>query len=287
MNKKQLINNIKSKKSFLCVGLDTDTEKLPIHLIDKKDGILTFNKAIIDATKDLCVAYKPNLAFYEVLGAKGWDILQETVDYIGKDHLIIADAKRGDIGNSSSYYAKTFFENMKFDAVTVSPYMGYDSVSPFLKYKDKWTIILGLTSNPGAEDIQLKELNSLLSIGNEGIQNRQRWMHLFEHVAYEVKDWASSENSMLVVGAARPDRLKKIRNILPNHFFLIPGIGAQGGDLDMVIENGLNKDVGIIVNSSRGIIYASSGEDFATKAREKAIEIKTLMQKALKDHKIF
>lgn len=286
MNRDNLIAQIRKKKSFLCVGLDTDESKLPNHLKGEKNGVLEFNKAIIDATRDLCVAYKPNLAFYEVMGSKGWDVLQETLNYIGGEHLVIADAKRGDIGNSSNYYAKTFFENMNFGAVTVSPYMGYDSVKPFLNYKDKWAIVLGLTSNTGAEDIQTKELNALLSIGSEGIQNRQRWMQLYEHVAYELKDWGTNENTMLVVGATRPDRIEKIRNILPSHFLLIPGVGAQGGDLDMVMKNGLNSDIGLLINSSRGIIYASPEKDFATKAREKAIEIRVLMEKALKDNKL-
>lgn len=286
MNKSKLVELIKERKSFLCIGLDSDLNLIPPHLGNNTESLLAFNKAIIDATRDLCVAYKPNLAFYEVLGSKGWDILEKTIQYIGNEHFIIADAKRGDIGNSSSYYAKTFFETYAFDAVTVSPYMGYDSVKPFLSYENKFAIILGLTSNVGAEDIQTRELNALLSIGSKGIQNRQRWMQLFEHVAYEVKDWGTPENTMLVVGATRPDRIQKIRNILPNHFLLVPGVGAQGGDLDLVMDKGLNDEIGLLVNASRSIIYASNEKNFEVKAREKAIEIRTLMEKALRDRKL-
>lgn len=286
MTRAALIESIKTKRTFLCIGLDPDLEKLPDHISKDADGILEFNKAIIDATRDLCVAYKPNTAFYETLGADGWRALEETVKYIGHEHLIIADAKRGDIGNSSKMYAKALFETLGADAVTISPYMGYDSAKPFLDYKNKWTVFLTLTSNQGAEDIQTKDMNALLSIGSEGIQNRQRWMQVYEHIAYEIKDWATDENAMLVVGATRADRLKKIRNIVPSFFLLVPGIGAQGGDFDNVINNGMNEDCGLLVNSSRAIIYASSKQDFATKAREKAIGMQALMDKALKGHKI-
>ena len=286
MNRAALVESIKTKRTFLCIGLDPDLEKLPEHLPKNAQGILIFNKAIIDATRDLCVAYKPNTAFYEVLGADGWKALEETVKYIGKDHLIIADAKRGDIGNSSKMYAKAIFETLGADAVTISPYMGNDSAKPFLDYEDKWTVFLALTSNLGAEDIQTRDMNALLSIGSEGIQNRQRWMQIFEHVAYEIKDWATPENSMLVVGATRADRFEKIRNIVPNHFLLVPGVGAQGGDFDSVVKYGMNEDCGILINSSRSIIFASSDENFATKAREKAIGMQALMNKALKDYKL-
>lgn len=286
MDRKQLVETIKARKSYLCIGLDPDLDRIPNHLKTTSDPLFEFNKAIIDATKDLCVAYKPNVAFYEVHGAKGWEALEKTLAYIGSDHLKIADAKRADIGNSSAQYAKTFFETLKADAITVSPYMGTDSVKPFLKYDNKWTIFLTLTSNTGAEDIQLKELNALLTIGSEGIQNRQRWMQLFEHVAYEVKDWASPEQGMVVVGATRGDRIEKVRNILPKHFFLVPGVGAQGGNLDDVIDHAFTDEVGVLVNSSRSILYASNGEDFASKAREKALELRVLMEKSLRDKKL-
>lgn len=258
MTRQELFENIQRKKSFLCVGLDTDINKIPEFLFDNDDPIFEFNKAIIDATADLCVAYKPNLAFYESLGLTGWDALERTVDYIRTkypDQFIIADAKRGDIGNTSKMYAKAFFENMPFDAVTVSPYMGEDSVTPFLTYKDKWVILLALTSNKGAYDFQLSENNT----GN-----------LFEKVLQKSSLWGDDNNMMYVAGATKSSVFGEIRKIIPNHFLLVPGIGAQGGSLEEVVSYGMNKDCGLIVNSSRDIIYSSSAVDFAKTVAEKA-----------------
>ncbi len=256
MNKKELISQIKQKQSFLCVGLDTDIERIPKHLLKLEDPIFEFNKQIIDATKDLCVAYKPNIAFYESMGVSGWKSLQKTLDYIPENILIIADAKRGDIGNTSRMYAKAFFENLNFDAVTVAPYMGSDSVMPFLEFSNKWVIILALTSNKGGLDFQnIKD--------EDGKQ-------LFEQVLETSKNWGTDENMMYVVGATRANQLSEIRNIIPNHFILVPGIGAQGGNMQEVAKYGLNSDCGLLVNSSRGIIYAGGGTDFAEKAKEQA-----------------
>jgi orotidine-5'-phosphate decarboxylase len=231
MDLASIVRNIYSKKSFLCVGLDTDIDKIPAHLLDDPNPILAFNKAIIDATKPYCVAYKPNFAFYEVLGSKGWDILKETVDYIGPNHLTIADAKRGDIGNTASRYAKAIFEELNFDAITVAPYMGRDSIDPFLEYQDKWTIVLGLTSNPGHSNFQLQTLSS-------GIQ-------LYEEVIRQISEYASPNQLMFVVGATRKEYLKNIRNLAPDHFWLVPGVGAQGGSLDEVCLAGMNHEVGL------------------------------------------
>tara|TARA_B100000902_G_scaffold64673_1_gene71267 strand:- start:6247 stop:7065 length:819 start_codon:yes stop_codon:yes gene_type:complete len=262
MNRELLISQIKKKKSFLCIGLDTDFTKIPSHLLSSKDPIFNFNKAIIDATCDLCVAYKPNIAFYESMGSKGWDSLKKTLDYIPKDIFTIADAKRGDIGNTSSMYAKTFFEYMDFDSITVSPYMGSDSVLPFLNYKNKWVILLALTSNVGSQDFQ-----NIISSNNKNI---------FEEVIEISKNWGTNKNMMYVVGATQVSYLSKIRRIIPDHFLLIPGVGAQGGDIDSVVKNAINKDCGLLVNSSRNIIYASSDVDFADQAR---IQAKILQEK--------
>ena len=263
MNYPELVNQIKKKKSFLCVGLDTDLNKIPKHLLDTEDPIFEFNKQIIDATKDFCVAYKPNIAFYEMLGTKGWDSLQKTIDYIPNDIFTIADAKRGDIGNTSLYYANTFFDTYDFDSVTVAPYMGSDSVTPYLQHKDKWAIVLALTSNKGADDFELQKLESGECV--------------FEKVLSTSKEWGSEKNMMYVVGATRPEMLAEIRKIVPNHFLLVPGVGAQGGSLTQVVKYGMTKDVGLLVNSSRGIIYAGNGEDFAQKAGEKAKSIQEEM----------
>ena len=263
MNYPELVNQIKKKKSFLCVGLDTDLNKIPKHLLDTEDPIFEFNKQIIDATKDFCVAYKPNIAFYEMLGTKGWDSLQKTIDYIPNDIFTIADAKRGDIGNTSLYYANTFFDTYDFDSVTVAPYMGSDSVTPYLQHTDKWAIVLALTSNKGADDFELQKLES--------------GEYVFEKVLSTSKEWGSEKNMMYVVGATRPEMLAEIRKIVPNHFLLVPGVGAQGGSLTQVVKYGMTKDVGLLVNSSRGIIYAGNGEDFAQKAGEKAKSIQEEM----------
>ena len=271
MNKQQLVENIFHKKTFLCVGLDTDVDKIPEHLFDVTDDpVFEFNKQIIDATADLCVAYKLNLAFYESIGLEGWDALERTVDYIRSsypDQFIIADAKRGDIGNTSAMYARTFFGNMDFDAVTVAPYMGHDSVSPFLTYENKWTILLALTSNKGAFDFQYMEENG---------------EKLFEKVLKTSKEWGSDENMMYVVGATKAEMLTEIRKIIPNHFLLVPGVGAQGGSLQEVVKYGKNDEYGLLVNSSRQIIYASSDVDFAEKAREEALKVQQEMAELLK-----
>jgi len=267
MTKQDLIQQIFQKKTYLCVGLDTDIQKVPRHLLDFPDPVFEFNRQIIDATRDYCVAYKPNIAFYEAGGRKGWESLQKTLDYIPKECFTIADAKRGDIGNTSGLYARAFFEKnssgLDFDSVTVAPYMGRDSVQPFLEYPGKWVILLALTSNSGAQDFQ----NSALTEGG----------HLFEKVLKTSKEWGSDENLMYVVGATRADSLAEIRKIVPEHFLLIPGVGAQGGSLEEVSRYGLNKDCGLLVNSSRGIIYASSGEDFAERAGEEAASIQKEM----------
>lgn len=264
MNITALIKEIKHKQSYLCVGLDTDIKKLPERLQGKEDAILSFNKNIINATKDFCVSYKLNTAFYETLGSKGWEIMQETVSFIPKTHFIIADAKRGDIGNTSAQYAKTFFETLKVDAVTVTPYMGEDSILPFLEYKDKVTIVLGLTSNKGARDFELQKLNN----GD----------YLYQHVLKTVARWGTPENLMFVVGATQAENLEEIRTIIPQHFLLVPGVGAQGGSLEKVSKYGMNKDMGLLVNASRAVIYASGGEDFAEKAGEVAAEYQKQMR---------
>ena len=265
MNKQELINQIKEKKSFLCIGLDTDSAKIPKHLLSFEDPVFEFNKRIIDETKDLCVAFKLNIAFYESQGINGWKSLMKTIDYIPKDIFTIADAKRGDIGNTSSMYAKTFFESMDFSSITVSPYMGSDSVEPFLKFKNKWVILLALTSNLGSQDFQM------ISDSN-GI-------NLYENVIRKSAKWAGDDRMMYVVGATQSKLIKEIRKIVPNHFLLVPGIGAQGGNLSEVIENGLNSDYGLLINSSRSIIYSDSSLDFASSARNAAMQIKLEMER--------
>ena len=266
MNKQALITQIRHKKSFLCIGLDTDITKIPKHLLNEEDPIFEFNKQVIDATKDLCVAYKPNTAFYESLGVKGWESLQKTIDYIPKDIFTIADAKRGDIGNTSAMYAKAFFDTLNFDSVTVAPYMGSDSVLPFLQHKEKWVILLALTSNQGADDFQFF---------NNGEQS------LFEKVLEQSKQWGNDENLMYVVGATRPEMFAAIREIVPNNFLLVPGVGAQGGSLLDVCKYGMNDDVGLLVNSSRGVIYAGDGQHFSASVRAAAQEIQKEMSQIL------
>lgn len=271
MKRSELVENIKRKKSFLCVGLDTDIKKLPKHLLSTNDPIYAFNKAIIDATAPYCVAYKPNLAFYESLGVEGWTALEKTVKYIKEEHpdqFIIADAKRGDIGNTSQMYARSFFEHLDVDAVTVAPYMGEDSVTPFLGYEGKWVILLALTSNKGSLDFQLMEG-----------QNGRR---LFENVIEKSREWASEEELMYVVGATRGSLFEDIRRVAPHSFLLVPGVGAQGGSLEDVARYGMIEDCGLLVNSSRGIIYASTGEDFAEAAAQEAKKLAGQMATMLK-----
>ncbi len=268
MTKQEIVQQIFQKKSYLCVGLDTDIQKVPKHLLEYADPVFEFNKRIIDATKEYCVAYKPNIAFYEAMGSKGWESLRKTLEYIPKECFTIADAKRGDIGNTSGLYARTFFDKessgLDFDSVTVAPYMGHDSVLPFLEYPGKWVILLALTSNPGAMDFQEIQLP-------DGDM-------IFEKVLNTSKNWGSSESLMYVVGATRTERLQQIRKIVPDHFLLIPGVGAQGGSLADVSKYGMNKDCGLLVNSSRGIIYARSDEHFEEAAAEEAKKIQTEMQ---------
>jgi len=267
MNRTQLIAEINKKKSFLCVGLDTDITKIPKHLLDTSDPVFEFNKAIIDATKDFCVAYKPNIAFYECMGAAGWESLRKTLEYIPKNIFTIADAKRGDIGNTSSMYAKTFFEKYNFNSVTVAPYMGEDSVTPFLSYPGKWAVILALTSNRGADDFQY---------------HTEKGRRLFERVLAISQRWGTTDNIMYVVGATRAEMLADIRKIVPDHFLLVPGVGAQGGSLEEVVKYGMNDRCGLLVNSSRGIIYADTTERFAEVAGEKAREMQEEMAGYLK-----
>ena len=268
MTKSQLFEQILQKQSYLCIGLDTDIQKIPKHLLTTKDPIFEFNKQIIDATHQYAVAYKPNIAFYEAFGAKGWESLQKTLAYIPKECFTIADAKRGDIGNTSGLYARAFFDEkssgLNFDSVTVAPYMGEDSVKPFLDFDGKWVILLALTSNTGSKDFQNLTLNN----------DKQ----LFEEVLTKSQEWGSSDQLMYVVGATKADMLQKIRSIVPDHFLLVPGVGAQGGSLDEVSKFGMNKQCGLLVNSSRAIIYASSGEDFAEKAAQEAHKVQIEMQ---------
>jgi len=268
MTRKELVEQIFSKRSYLCVGLDTDITKIPKHLLSASDPVFEFNKQIIDATKDLCVAYKINTAFYEALGVKGWEALEKTVNYIPSTHFKIADAKRGDIGNTSSQYAKAFFETMNFDTITVAPYMGEDSVKPFLEYKNKWAIVLGLTSNGGAKDFELQKM------GNE---------FLYEKVLKTASLWGTPDDLMFVIGATQADEFANIRKITPDHFYLVPGVGAQGGSLKEISEKAMIKDCGILVNVSRAIIYASDKEDFTKKANQEAekyqLEMKNYLDK--------
>jgi len=273
MNQQQLFEQIQKKRSFLCVGLDSDIQKIPRHLMDTSDPIFSFNKEIIDATAEFTVAYKPNLAFYESLGSAGLVSLEKTVQYLKSKYpeiFIIADAKRGDIGNTSNLYARAFFENQDFDAVTVAPYMGEDSVKPFMTYLDKWVILLALTSNKGAYDFQF-------------LEDKKSGDKLFESVLKTSQKWGTDENMMYVVGATKAEKLKEIRAIVPNHFLLVPGVGAQGGSLQEVAQNGMNSKCGLLVNSSRGIIYASVEVDFATKAKAAAKEVQQEMEELLKD----
>lgn len=272
MDKQTLFDNIKRKKSFLCVGLDTDIKKIPEHLLNEEDPIFAFNKAIIDATADLCVAYKPNLAFYESLGLTGWIAFEKTVKYIREnypDQFIIADAKRGDIGNTSEMYARSFFQHLDLDAVTVAPYMGEDSVKPFLTYPGKWVIVLGLTSNKGSQDFQFTTDAS--------------GERLFEKVMRVSQNWADENTMMYVVGATQGKLFTDVRKVVPNHFLLVPGVGAQGGSLEEVAEYGMNNECGLLVNSSRQIIYADKSEQFADAARKEARSVQEKMEAILKE----
>jgi len=269
MTRQLLIDQIRKKDSYLCVGLDTDITKIPQHLLAEPDPVFAFNKAIIDATKDLCVAYKINTAFYEALGGKGWEAMEKTAHYIGDQHFKIADAKRGDIGNTSDQYAKAFFETLPFDSITVAPYMGEDSVKPFLQYPGKWAIVLGLTSNKGAADFELQQ-------AGDGL--------LYEKVMNTVSAWGTPGNLMFVVGATQADSFINIRKITPNHFYLVPGVGAQGGSLKEISEKAMNKDCGILVNASRAIIYASDGENFAEAAKQAAAGYQAEMKQYLAIH---
>lgn len=269
MTTHQLTEQIKKKKSFLCIGLDVDLNKIPQHLLQEEDPIFAFNKAIIDATHHLCVAYKPNTAFYEAYGLKGWKALEKTIMYLNVKHpeiFTIADAKRGDIGNTSTMYAKAFFEDLAFDSVTVAPYMGKDSVEPFLAFENKHTILLALTSNAGAFDFQTKKVDEV---------------ELYKHVLETSKTWNNSQNLMYVVGATKAEYLAEIRKIIPESFLLVPGVGAQGGSLHEVCNYGMTNNVGLLINSSRGIIYASNGEDFAQASAAKAKELQEQMESIL------
>jgi orotidine-5'-phosphate decarboxylase len=279
MTTQQLIDQIKIKKSFLTVGLDVDLNKIPPHLLEFEDPIFEFNKAIIDATHDLAVAYKPNTAFYEAYGIKGWMSLQKTIQYINKNYpeiFTIADAKRGDIGNTSSMYAKAFFEDLNFDSVTVAPYMGKDSVEPFLAFENKHTIMLALTSNEGAFDFQTLNVG-----GTRGEAERSGAKELYKHVLETSKTWKNSENLMYVVGATKAEYFTEIRKIVPDSFLLVPGVGAQGGSLVEVCKYGMNENVGLLINSSRAIIYASNGIDFVDKARAEALKMQQEMEQIM------
>jgi orotidine-5'-phosphate decarboxylase len=267
MNRQALVAAIKEKQSYLCVGLDTDPTKLPKHLLGKPNAVVEFNKAIIDATKDHCVSYKINTAFYEAQGAKGWEAMEATVAHIPETHFKIADAKRGDIGNTSAQYAKAFFETLNFDAITVAPYMGEDSVKPFLEFADKWTIVLGLTSNAGAKDFEWQQAGDQL---------------LYEKVLTTVSGWGTPNNLMFVVGATQAAAFANIRKLTPDHFYLVPGVGFQGGSLKEISENAMNPEVGLLVNVSRAIIFASEGEDFAQEAKAIAIQYQEEMKSYIK-----
>ncbi len=267
MNKSYLVNQIKEKQSYLCVGLDTDIQKIPKYLQQQPNAIVAFNKAIIDATKDYCVSYKINTAFYESMGVKGWQAMEETVHYIPSTHFKIADAKRGDIGNTSAQYAKAFFETLPFDAITVAPYMGEDSVRPFLEYDNKFTIVLGLTSNKGAQDFELQKVGE---------------QYLYEKVIGTIAQWGTPENLMFVVGATQASELQNIRTIIPDNFILVPGVGFQGGSLQDVSKFGLNSDCGLLINASRAIIYAGNEVTYATDAKEIAMQYQVEMSSYLK-----
>lgn len=267
MTRQELVHQIKSKRSYLCIGLDTDIKKIPKHLLEYDDPVFEFNKQIIESTHDLCVAYKPNLAFYEANGEGGLKSLKRTLDIIPENCFTIADAKRGDIGNTSALYARAFFDTYKFDSVTVAPYMGSDSVVPFLNTTDKWVILLALTSNEGSVDFQMLKMDD--------------GRYLFEHVIEKSTQWGKSDHLMFVVGATRTDQFAHIRSLVPDYFFLVPGVGAQGGNLRDISMAGMNNDCGLLVNSSRQIIYASGGKDFAQKAREEALKVQTEMAELL------
>ena len=298
MHRNTLIEQIKQKKTYLCVGLDTDITKIPTHLQQNKNALVDFNKAIIDATKEYCVSYKINTAFYEALGSKGWHAMEETVNHIPSTHLKIADAKRGDIGNTTAQYAKAFFETLKFDAITVAPYMGEDSIRPFLEYEDKWTIVLGLTSNKGAADFEMLKL--VRGGTNQGNTNKHGEImklvrgdtnqgggdvnYLYEHILKTVSQWGTPDNLMFVVGATQAAELTNIRKIIPNNFLLVPGVGFQGGSLAEVHKYGSNADIGLLVNVSRAIIYAGHSENFATEAAEIAKQYQTEMKTYLIDN---
>ena len=271
MTKAQLFDNIRKKGSYLCVGLDVDLGKIPKHLLKEKDPVFEFNKQIIDATVEHCVAYKPNIAFYEALGPAGWESLAKTIKYIPKDVFTIADAKRGDIGNTSKLYAKAFFETMDFDSITVAPYMGQDSVTPFLQFEGKWVILLAHTSNAGSRDFQL-------------IKNADTERPLYQEVIRKSQQWASPGQLMYVVGATRADKISEIRQIAPDHFFLVPGIGAQGGDLEAVSKLGMNAECGLVVNNTRAIIYASADKDFAKRAQQEARKMHHEMDQYLQQY---
>jgi orotidine-5'-phosphate decarboxylase len=284
MIRQQLVEQIFKKRSYLCVGLDTDIEKIPKHLLSNADPVFEFNKQIIDATKDLCVSYKINTAFYEAMGVKGWETLEKTANYISTEHFKIADAKRGDIGNTSLQYAKAFFETMNFDAITVAPYMGEDSVKPFLQYENKWAIVLGLTSNTGAKDFELQKLITKTDLFDDDIHiEKHDTKFLYEMVLEKVCKWGNPNNLMFVIGATQPDEFLNIRKITPEHFYLVPGVGAQGGSLKEISEKALmkgpstNTQCGLLVNASRAIIYASDKENFAEEARTVAQQYQSEM----------
>lgn len=270
MNRATLVSEIFRKKSFLCVGLDAELSKIPVHFQQTEDPIFDFNCQIIDATRDLCVAYKPNLAFYEALGVSGWKTLEKTIQYIGNEHFIIADAKRGDIGNTSRMYADAFFNQLHCDAVTVAPYMGEDSVAPFLGFPDKWAIVLALTSNQGSQDFQ-----------KDWLEDARK--SLWEKVLHTTQAWGTPDNLMFVVGATHPEAFIRVRQLAPDHFLLVPGVGAQGGDLAAICQHGLNADVGLLINASRSILYASSGDDFAQRARAEAKKLQQEMELLLQN----
>ncbi len=267
MKRSSLVSEIKKKQSFLCIGLDVDLDKIPPHLLNSSNPLLAFNKEIIAATKDLCVAYKPNIAFYEAYGQMGWEALTETINLIPDNIFTIADAKRGDIGNTAKRYAHAFFKEMNFDAVTLNPYMGKDCVAPFLEYEDKWAIVLGLTSNKGSEDFQMME--------------DRNGEALYQRVIRIAASWGNPSNTMFVVGATKTDYIEQIRKISPEHFYLVPGVGAQGGNLQDVCQYGKNDDTGLLINSTRGIIYQSQDEDFAKNARNAALKLQQEMANLL------
>lgn len=282
MTRQQLVEQIFAKKTYLCVGLDTDLSKIPKHLLSSADPIFEFNKQIIDTTKDFCVSYKINTAFYEAEGLKGWEAMEKTVSYIPSSHFKIADAKRGDIGNTSSQYAKAFFETLNFDAITVAPYMGEDSVKPFLEHNDKWTILLGLTSNPGARNFELQKITKQIEILEEGVHTRrQEENYLYETVLETASHWGTPDNLMFVVGATQAEEFINIRKLTPDHFYLVPGVGAQGGSLKEISQKAMIKDCGLLVNASRAVVYASAGEDFAVAAAKIAKEYADEMKQYL------